>query len=335
MGSISTIYFNNILSILHDMGLPQSKILSVVNFNHINRQSPKERVDQEIVLRVLNFAEQQLNKPNIGLEVGVKYRIASFVQDGSVLAYCKTLAQAMEVIKKYQPLAETLGRTYLMRGQGNVFVSWIPDHDDPDKYRHLTELIMVGYSITTDWLSWRFPNGGKSIAFRHSAPNNLLVYDRVFNHSYSFNAPLNRFDFDPETVDRELPTSNPQKLIEMCGRLDIILENMSNPKKIKDYAVIQIRKTILDGTQSFEKTATLLGLGERSFRRYLKEDGLTYRELVDYTRQNMCKDFMLKGCSFVEIAEKLGYSDQSAFTRAFKKWYGVAPSHYTSQPIIF
>jgi len=50
--------------------------------------------------------------------------------------------------------------------------------------------------------------------------------------------------------------------------------------------------------------------------------------LLDAGRQRLCLEDMSKGQSLAEIAQGLGYNDQAAFTRAFRRWYGEPPSRY-------
>ena len=68
-------------------------------------------------------------------------------------------------------------------------------------------------------------------------------------------------------------------------------------------------------------------MSERTLRRKLVDEGLAFRELLDRVRQDLCILYVMEDKrSLSEIALLLGYSDLSAFTRAYKRWYDVAPS---------
>jgi AraC-like DNA-binding protein len=78
---------------------------------------------------------------------------------------------------------------------------------------------------------------------------------------------------------------------------------------------------------TLDRMAASFGMSERTLRRKLEEEGLAFRDLLDRVRQDVCALYLMEDKrSLGEIALLLGYSDLSAFSRAYKKWHGVAPS---------
>ena len=68
---------------------------------------------------------------------------------------------------------------------------------------------------------------------------------------------------------------------------------------------------------------------ETAFRKRLSELGLTYQKLLDQTRHELAQRYLDDPSkSVTEITFLLGFSEQSAFTRAFKRWSGIAPTAY-------
>ena len=69
------------------------------------------------------------------------------------------------------------------------------------------------------------------------------------------------------------------------------------------------------------------GMAERTLRRKLGAKGLSYRQLLEQVRRDTCHLYFLEGTrKLSEISAKLGYSELSAFTRAYTGWYGHPPS---------
>jgi AraC-like DNA-binding protein len=75
--------------------------------------------------------------------------------------------------------------------------------------------------------------------------------------------------------------------------------------------------------------AAVTGLGSRTLQRRLRGRGLDYSELVAATRLALARKLLVdRAIAVTDIAQELGYSDAANFTRAFRKWTGMAPSAY-------
>jgi AraC-like DNA-binding protein len=117
----------------------------------------------------------------------------------------------------------------------------------------------------------------------------------------------------------QLARLNDQVMIEYLGRLD------------KDNIVDRARTAIIDmipsGGLADEKVATQLNMSVRSLQRRLKAAGTTFRTLLESVRKDLAATYVRDpDIELVEVAFLLGFSDQSAFSRAFKRWKGCPPS---------
>lgn len=78
---------------------------------------------------------------------------------------------------------------------------------------------------------------------------------------------------------------------------------------------------------SIDAAAETFGMAERTLRRKLAAEGASFRQILEQVRRNTCQLYFLEGTrSLSEIATKLGYSELSAFTRAYTAWHGHPPS---------
>lgn len=328
MATLSTQYFNSILSILETMQFDARGAVAQMGVDNATLENPKHRIEINLLEEIFNLASSALSEPNIGLEVGYRFRVATFTETGSILAHCKTLAEASRMNVKYQHLVESLGQSEYVRRDDGAFLMWRGGFEDVERYRQITELIIVGYTLTTNWLSWGFDGGAKNLSFRHTAPESRDRYYEILQCPVIWGTDENYLSFDIDFVDRELPTSNPEKLMRVQERLDALLMSYENQSTLQANSIEFIHLAIRNSRLSIGGVAADMGMSERTLRRALRAEGLTYRGLVERVRQNICKTYMADGRSLTDIAQILGYNDQSAFTRAFKKWYGVVPSEY-------
>jgi len=334
-GSLSAQYFMSIMQIIEAMGCSRDRVLGKAGIDEAVLYQPSGRIECDAVLKSLEIAGNELGEPNIGLQVGYRFRVHTFTETGSILALCSTLAEAAEMNAHYQPLSDTIGTSHFQRRPEGCFLVWDNKFENDEKYRHITELVVAGYSTTTNWLSWGFDKGVKKIRFKHGAPKDLAGYELVFGKDVEFLAQENSLEFNADAVDKILPTSNPQKLNIIRSRLDVILKSYERKSDIRTRVKECIHQGIADDNLSFAEIAKSLGMSDRSLRRTLAQEGVKYRDLLDRVRQDLCMGYMRDGHSFTQIAQTLGYNDQSAFTRAFKKWYGTTPSSYVPGTIRF
>jgi AraC-like DNA-binding protein len=77
------------------------------------------------------------------------------------------------------------------------------------------------------------------------------------------------------------------------------------------------------------KAASFLGVSTRTLQRRLREEGTTFAELLEEFRRKMSLHLLRdKSLAVYEVAFLLGYSDPSAFYRAFRRWCGSSPYEY-------
>ncbi len=83
---------------------------------------------------------------------------------------------------------------------------------------------------------------------------------------------------------------------------------------------------------TFDQIAQSIGRSQRTLARNLAEAGTSYREIVDTVRMKMAREMLSNGdVSVREISAKLGYSDDTAFVRAFRRHFGLSPTNWLRQ----
>jgi AraC-like DNA-binding protein len=78
--------------------------------------------------------------------------------------------------------------------------------------------------------------------------------------------------------------------------------------------------------------ALTLGLNERTLQRKLKDEGTSFRDLQEQVRSSLAVNYMREPqFRLTDIAEMLGYSDLSVFSRSFKRWFGISPQKWRAK----
>lgn len=155
--------------------------------------------------------------------------------------------------------------------------------------------------------------------------NELVDY---FRTEVNFNAEVDSITIARADADRELPSGNKQIALMHD---EILMKYLIEIKK--GDIVNQVKSIILDnlpdGQVTDKMVASELYLSERSLQRRLKEHETTFRQLLDDVRTMVAKQYIENPInSMSDIAFLIGFSEQSAFSRAFKKWTGKSPVQY-------
>ena len=90
-----------------------------------------------------------------------------------------------------------------------------------------------------------------------------------------------------------------------------------------------VRGSLASGTCTVERCAEKLGTSIRTLQARLQAEGVRFSDLVERQREMLAKSHLAQGLlSLDEIADRLGYGEQTSFGRAFKRWTGMTPHQY-------
>lgn len=168
----------------------------------------------------------------------------------------------------------------------------------------------------------------QQLQLRRPHPENPEPWQKFYGCSVHFDAPTDSFLIDHATADKPLPSAN----IPLANTFDSILtEQLASTFQtdLLGRCKSHLLRELTSGTPSVSELATAIGMSQRTLLRKLGELGLTYQQLLDEMRHELGRRYLDDPAkSVTEIAFLLGFSEQSAFTRAFKRWSGMSPSAY-------
>ena len=164
-------------------------------------------------------------------------------------------------------------------------------------------------------------------------PAEPAPWEHFFGCRARFGDARNSILLSRRDVDEPLPVSNRQ----IAGTLDAILTRQLADLDRSNVAA-RCKAALLDrmasGETPGEEVARTLHMSWRTLQRKLSDADLTYQRLVDETRRDLALRYIEDpGKSITEITFLLGFSGQSAFTRAFRRWTGASPSEYRTRKL--
>ncbi|WP_283786785.1 AraC family transcriptional regulator [Bermanella sp. WJH001] len=295
-----------------------------ITLDHI--EDKKARLKHRANTKFWQVAEAVTGDHSIGLHVAEHVPLYR----GQVLEYLflssQTFGDGLNRALNYQRLLSDVAQSYLdVNGEQASLVFDTALGDEVD--HHFIECIIFGVirffkSITQDQFS------PSMIQLIFDEPSNKAEYERVFQCSVEFNRPKNVIVFPSAILEFQSQHAEPD-LIDLHQEVA-----QAHVEKIeKQDLVYQIRQVLsehLDKKEvSLELVAQSLGLSPRSLRSQLSALDTSFNQVLSEYRTFLAKRLLERTQEPVEeICYLLGFSEVSAFYRAFKRWTGMTPIEY-------
>ncbi|MBA3452865.1 MAG: AraC family transcriptional regulator ligand-binding domain-containing protein [Deltaproteobacteria bacterium] len=188
--------------------------------------------------------------------------------------------------------------------------------------------ILTEYAFASLALRARAATNGaftlRAVRFVH-AGELVPAYREVFGAPVSFGARVDELELDSAQLELRLAGADPIT----SAALEIKVAELAAATPSRSPFLDRVRRAAvanLEQATSLTAVARSLGISSRTLRRHLEQEATTLRALVDDVRRERADELLAAGTSIKEIAFALGFSEPSAFSRAYKRWTGRAPN---------
>jgi AraC-like DNA-binding protein len=248
---------------------------------------------------------------------------------GYAVLASETLRRSLERIHRYVRVLNEKGHFDLREEEGLLWARIAVDEESAnvavrDDAQMATLMSLCSINAGPDFKP-------AQVCFRHSAPADPGPWADTFFCQVHFSREHNEMAFSLSDADRMLPSANPV-LAEMNERVVVQrlarLDRDNIPDRVRGFIMEQLPS----GEVSDERVAEVLHMTPRTLHRRLKEDGHSFRSLLKDVRQDLARQYVADdSLTLTEITFLLGFSEMSSFSRAYKNWYGEAPSEARRQ----
>lgn len=268
--------------------------------------NPNTEVTATQELQVIwNIVEKFDDVASVAREIGQRYHCSAYGLWGYGLMCSATAGDALQLALRFLPL------TYAY-----TVISYHEEHDmsildfgDPQLDCRLKQFVVI----------------------RDMAAATVLMQELMGESFEVSEVSGNTFMFAKDQLTRTLPQANPVTA-ELCEQqCRALMEQRRNTTGAKTIVLHYLQNS---GTRMPTLTAAAhhLHMSERTLKRHLRAEGVSFRQLLEHTRKTRAQRLLNQGgLSISEIADKLGFSDASTFSQAFKRWTGEAPSYWAGK----
>lgn len=163
-----------------------------------------------------------------------------------------------------------------------------------------------------------------SVEFVHRA-GDPAAYRAWFDAPVVFGAPQNQLVFPAAALDANLISSDPALLAILTRAADELQARAPADPSLQAQVARVLRDSLRADEGHVEHIAKRLGLTPRSLQRRLKDEGTSFNLVREQVRRDLTQRYLADKLSISEISFLLGFSEPSAFFRAFKRWTGMTP----------
>ncbi len=325
----------------------EAKIVSKMVRGLVNHLT-KESLSRDDLLQQLNIKDSDLNNPEyffpldvynnlyrvgedssedryLGLTFGAESERDVGSEFGLMASTCETIADVLRYQVRFSSLVRSFDQFQLITEGDNFIIRW--KTDEPVNFHMIEEIfsrrIYFIHKYVLDSESAVF----KQVSFKHDLNGRDIKHiESLLGCTVLFNQPFNQLICNKAALSLSLLT--PDR--DLCH----FYEGLAQKKLITQTHVSIVEKVsrilinALPDVLTLDRISDDLSLSSRTLQRQLQKNGYTLKKLYSEVKRKVALDSLKSGHSLMTISLKLGFSEQSAFQRAFKRWQGCTPKEF-------
>jgi AraC-like DNA-binding protein len=290
-------------------------------------------VSVDALVAISDEAAAQARDPDLGLHLATRLPHGAYGLLEYIGRSASSVRQAGERFLRYSSLLlnDLVTFSFEQRGTAAVLTQRIEGYP-PCVGRHAGEMFIALVVRYMREITGRDVTPIR-VAFAHTKPRDTSELDAFFRAPIAWDNGENRVELPASLLDEPIVSRDPMLfsvLEEQAEKLAASRDTMG-PKKKDELEPVRekIRAALADGNPDLANIARALGTSARTLQRRLGDEGTTFQAVVDGVREELARRYMMEErFTLGDVAYLLGFSEISAFTRAFKRWTGMTPSRW-------
>jgi AraC-like DNA-binding protein len=326
---VSLFLFRGLCAYLRDQNIDQAVLLHEAALSAEDIESSRGYVDQAVMAKAIIAAHRLTQDPALALHLGSNLPPQTVSATGHLFVQCATLRRALEEVQRYMPLIASAGCFALHEEGALAHLAYHPPPLGKAERRFAVELsLALLLGAARHFLGKR--TTPTRVCLPYPRPEYSAEYAALFGCSLEFDANVAKLVFERSLLDEEQPFTNARahRVLKEQAESMLLSEGRLEPLHLRVRAILREEELTL-GERGRRMLASRLGLSARSLRRRLSYEGQTLWNLLESARQEHAFSLLRDtDTPLKNIAERLGFSEPSAFHRAFKRWTGQTPIQY-------
>lgn len=334
--SISATYIHHLIPMVKEQGINVEQMLISAGIDQQKLSQPDYRIPLFQLLKLQQLQQEQSQDDAWGIKLGAQVRPRFLQVLGYAAMSSHTVGDAIQQLLRFETLVWDFGISELKQGDEFSKIqlkTLLPDIIPAQIVEMaMSSWVSFGREILANQSLLTQQSLPTAIHFRHKAHADLTEHQAFFNCPVLFEQKENAVIIPNTLLNEATKDSDPQLKQLMNNKGDMLLKGYRLETNLSNEVRAAICQQLPQGEPEIEQVALQLDTHVRSLRKRLQEANTSFKTLLDEVRYELAQAYLADAqLSLVDIAFMLGFSEQSAFSRAFKRWNGNSPSQYRNQ----
>lgn len=297
---------------------------------------PATRVPHRLATELLVSYVSRTGDSSIGLRAGNSVELGDF--DSLAVAHaarsCETVREASKCLARYARIFNEAAEVSLAESTDHAL--WRVRMTDGVRGPPAASDFVLAFSHKLSGLSSGWTESPLEVHLAHSRPTgaeHLAAYAATFpGTTLRFDMPHDGFLLSRVWLDRPMPLRAAPTIQAAFEKRSRELAERLRPSTVRQQVLDVITAQLRAGPLSMKRVARAVGTSVATLRRRLEEEGTTFSRLSEQARRELAEVYLRDArLNISEVAYYLGFAHAPAFTAAFRKWNGLAPSEYRAR----
>jgi AraC-like DNA-binding protein len=315
--------FTHLPSLIRQVGGDPAAIFAEAGLEPSVLDAPANRVPYDALLRTLQLASEHTSCAHFGLFAGASWQLADLGALGEIVRHSPSVEVALLDLVLHQHVNADGTLAFMLHRGAVVDLGYAAYATFPAATRHIYDAALaVGTNILRQLCG---PHWNPAmVMLQHSAPADVGPHHRFFKAPVHFDAEFSALRFHESTLQHAITGSDAVARASAEAQL-----GAAGPAAFGDAARRALRTLLIVGRASGGDVARSLAVHRRTLDRRLAVDGLTFQQVLDEVRLSLARELLQdSGLTISSVASALGFHDQTAFFRAFRRWTGTTPGRF-------
>ena len=329
-GDIRVAVLTPIPGLLRELKCDPGPVLSSVGLDLTLFDRPDTRISFATGGTLLEACAAATGVPHFGLLVGARFDLAMLGVLAHLLRHSESVRAALLQFVRHLHLNDRGAVTFLLNlGEKETSFGYgVYRYDTPGIGQIYDTALAIGLQILRSLCG---PSVKLTrVMFAHGVPKDVAPYRRYFGAPVHFDSAHSELILSARWLERPLAGADASR--RMAAERIALAAEQGDDGRLLERVQRAVHGLVMEGEASSQRIGELLGIHERVLRRRLQAMGTNLHQMIGAARyEGACQLLRETQLPLPEIASALGYSDATAFSRAFRSWSHTTPSAWRSR----